>query len=262
MRIALAQTDIVWENKEANFDTCRRLVAEAKLNNVEIILFPEMSFTGFTMNTAYSAEENMLTVETMKKISKDNSIIIGFGWVKKSFGKAENHYSIISPSGDIISDYVKIHPFSFSGEDRYFEGGTHVERFDVQGIPFSVFICYDLRFPEVFQIASKQAHFIIVPANWPKKRNEHWSTLLRARAIENQVYIIAINCCGENIGGIEYSGDSCVISPNGCVLVSSNKTEMIICDMDDDVDEYRRSFPTKEDRREKLYQELFVDNQE
>lgn len=153
----------------------------------------------------------------------------------------------------MISDYAKIHPFSFSGEDKKFQGGETINVYELNGVKFSAFICYDLRFPEIFQIASKEAHVIIILANWSEKRREHWKCLFRARAIENQVYIIAVNCVGE-IGGVHYSGDSCVINPNGDVLMECFDEENILTyQLQEDVDDYRRVFRVREDRREDIY---------
>jgi len=113
-----------------------------------------------------------------------------------------------------------------------------------------------LRFPEVFSIASHKADAIIIPANWPAKRREHWITLLRARAIENQVYIFAVNCVG-NIGDLNYSGDSCVIKPDGEIVeMASYEEKLIIYDFQNDVAKYRSNFPVKQDRKVSLYHEL------
>lgn len=141
----------------------------------------------------------------------------------------------------------------FSGEDKKFQGGKKIDVFELDGIRFSTFICYDLRFPEIFQIASKEAHVILLLANWSQKRSEHWKCLLRARAIENQVYIIAVNCVGE-ISGLDYSGDSCVINPNGEIMIElSGREELLEYQFSDNVDIFRNSFQVKNDRKEGLY---------
>lgn len=172
---------------------------------------------------------------------------------ERLWGKSENHYTVINDKGEIISDYAKIHPFSFAGEDHKFRGGDNIVTFELNGIRFSTFICYDLRFPEVFQIASKDSQVIIVPADWPEKRKEHWQCLLRARAIENQIYIIAVNCVGE-IGGVHYSGDSCIVDPDGKVLAGLSGQEGILeYNLINDVNCFRNSFQVKNDRREDLY---------
>lgn len=253
MKIALYQMHIFWENKEANYLQLESKLKEMYDKKIDLLLLPEMSFTGFSMETDVTKESNLETVNKLMECAKQYHIAIGFGWVKDCGEKSENHYTIIEKNGDVLSDYAKIHPFAFSGEDKKFRAGDRVETFEFEGVQFSTFICYDLRFPEIFQIASKEAHVIIVPANWPRKRSEHWKCLLRARAIENQVYIIAINCVGE-IGDVTYSGDSCVINPNGEILVNLPEEEGDLeYELVDDVDEFRNAFRLKNDRRENFY---------
>lgn len=220
-----------------------------------------MSFTGFSMNTEITKESNLEIVNKMTDYAKKYQIAIGFGWVNDCGGKSESHYTIVDKEGAIVSDYVKIHPFSFSGEDRKFKGGEKINVFELGGVKFSTFICYDLRFPEIFQIASKEAHVILVPANWPQKRRKHWKCLLQARAIENQVYIITVNCVGE-IGGITYSGDSCVINPNGELLMEAVGQEALLnYELKDNVRDFRNAFLIRDDRKEKLYYKM-MSNQE
>ncbi len=253
MKIVLCQTHIKWEDKKANYAIAKKAVADAAYLETDLILFPEMSFTGFSMNTDITKESHNETIDQMRKYACQYRVAIGFGWVKNCGDRAENHYSVVDRQGRILSDYTKIHPFSYSGEDKMFRGGEKIVTFQMEGITFSVFICYDLRFPEIFQIASKTANVIIVPANWPASRSEHWLCLLKARAIENQVYILAINCVG-TIGGIYYSGNSCVINPNGEMLVeASDKDKLLEYVLVDDVKRFRDSFPAKNDRRENFY---------
>lgn len=252
MRIALYQSNIAWEDKEKNYLCLEERLKETG-KKVELLLLPEMSFTGFSMNTEITKESNLETVGKMADYARKYSTAIGFGWVKDCGEKSENHYTVINKEGRTVSDYAKIHPFSFSGEDKKFQGGEKIVVFDLGGIRFATCICYDLRFPEIFQAASKEAHVILVPANWPQKRREHWKCLLRARAIENQVYIIAVNCVGD-IGGVAYSGDSCVINPNGEIMMESSGQEDILeYELTDDVSEFRGLFQVKNDRREDLY---------
>lgn len=256
IKIALAQMNIVWEDKAENYKKAEAFMKEAFGNGTEAIFFPEMSFTGFSMNTAATKETEYETVSCMKTLARQYQMYVGFGWVKDCGQKCENHYTIVDKEGNVISDYAKIHPFSYSGEDAKFQGGSAITHFRLKGTECSNFICYDLRFPEIFQQASKKAHVMIVPANWPAKRREHWKTLLRARAIENQVYVLAINCVGE-IGGLSYSGDSGVLNPNGDLLVSlSDKEGCLYCELPNDAEDFREAFPVKRDRREELYQAL------
>lgn len=255
MKIALAQTNIIWENKKKNIDHLKEILSLSNMKDCEMILLPEMSFTGFSMNTELTGDECFETKEAIRALCIEHHMAIGFGWVKNK-QSSENHYTIMDKHGDEFSDYVKIHPFSYSGEDKHFVSGNEIKTFELNGIVFSSLICYDLRFPELFRIASKKAHVIIVPANWPSKRDEHWITLIRARAIENQIYIIGINCVGD-IGNISYCGNSCIVAPDGAVKAISRGTESIIqYELLDNVQQYRDSFPTYRDRKDNLYLEL------
>lgn len=262
IKVALAQTHIVWEDKEKNYDIAKKRMEEAVSHGADAIFFPEMSFTGFSMNTDATKErhENGVsgTILRMSDMAARFCVAVGFGWVKDCGGRCENHYTVVDGSGNVLSDYAKIHPFSYSGEDLKFQGGGALSCFSLNGIVCSTFICYDLRFPEIFQAASKAAHVIIVPANWPAKRSAHWQALLRARAIENQTYILGINCTGD-IGGVHYAGDSCVIDANGDVRSFMHENEgNIYFGLADDVEALREKFPVKRDRREDLYKGLCI----
>jgi Predicted amidohydrolase len=257
MKVALFQMNIIWENKEANFLNIEKKLKVVSKQNIDLFLLPEMSFTGFSMRTDLTKENDHKTLKKLTVYAKKYNIAIGFGWVKDCGEISENHYTIVGKQGDVLSDYVKIHPFSYAGEDKKFQSGKEIKFFELDNIIFSTFICYDLRFPEIFQIASKRASVILVPANWPASRAEHWKCLLRARAIENQVYIIAINCVGE-INKLSYSGDSCIIDPDGNILLElANEEGILEYDLNDNVQEIRDFFPVKMDRKEDVYYEFY-----
>ncbi len=256
MKAALVQMDICFENKQKNTETALGYIREAACSGADIVLFPEMTLTGFSMNTALTAEENSETADLMKKAASENGIAVGFGWVKRSGEKAENHYTVASADGEILSDYVKIHPFSYSGEDRYFNAGDKLSSFTLCGKKISVFICYDLRFPEIFQAASEESEVIIVAANWPERRSEHWKVLLRARAIENQSWILGVNCFGTQ-QNLYYSGNTCAVRPDGTTAASVDDTAGIIyAEISDECRRAREGFPVKKDRRTELYRGL------
>lgn len=253
MKIALFQMNIYWEDKEKNYIHVEEKLEEKKEEKFDLVLLPEMSFTGFSMNTLKTKEADGQTIQRIKIMAQKYQVAIGFGWVKDCGLKVENHYTIIDCKGEILSDYIKIHPFSYSGENKEFKAGNNITIFSMKDIVFSNFICYDLRFPEIFQIASRQVHAVIISANWPAKRNKHWKCLLQARAIENQIYILAINCVGR-INDTYYSGDSCVINPDGEVLKTiADEEGVLFFDLQDDVLNFRHSFPVKYDRREDFY---------
>lgn len=254
MKIEICQTNIIWENKESNLKKAEHKIKNSTSN---LLLFPEMSFTGFSMNTDLTGEKDNYTLNNIKKMARTYNKALAFGWVKKTIEKSENHYTFVNNKGEVISDYIKIHPFSYSSEDNYFTSGNKINIFKYMGFNICNFICYDLRFPEIFQIASKKADIITVAANWPHSRADHWKTLLKARAIENMCYIIGINCVG-NIGNVYYSGDSCIIKPDGSVIeMLSNKEGNIVIEIENDVKEYRKAFPTKNDRKEAFYKKFY-----
>lgn len=259
MIIGLAQMDIIWENKEENLIKAEQMIKDAVKEQIVFLLFPEMSLTGFSMNTNVIGEEREKS-ETLKRFSefgKKYEIALGVGYVERSEDKAKNRYAIIHRNGEILLDYAKIHPFSYGEESIHYQGGDVISYATIEKIKTSSLICYDLRFPEIFQIASRKAQLITVAANWPKERREHWITLLKARAIENQCYIAGVNRIG--IGnGIEYSGDSMIISPYGEILSNITDREGIVSAQIDSsiVIDYQEKFSLKDDRKEALYQKL------
>lgn len=256
MKAALAQTNILWEDKEENLLRAKKWLREAKKQEAQLLCFPEMSFTGFSMQTEKTAESEGGTVRLMQKMAHEYRIAIGFGWVEKTEGKARNHYTVADEAG-ILSDYVKVHPFSYSGENRYFEAGEALSVFQMGGLRIGTLLCYDLRFPEPFQILAETCDLIIVAANWPEGRREHWKCLLQARAIECQVYLAGVNCCGRQ-KGLPYAGDSCIFAPDGKRIAGFLEGEgLLTARIREDTKEYRKEFPVRADRRWELYRRWY-----
>lgn len=254
MIIGIAQINIAWEDSKENMKKVERLIKEASENKAELMLFPEMSLTGFTMdiNKLFLSEEQI--INWLKKAAINNNINIGLGFAIKADEKGMNKYVILSKEGEVLAKYTKIHPFSYGGENDKYYSGNEICVCEINKFKISPFICYDLRFPEVFQIASKEANIITVAASWPKAREEHWITLLKARAIENQCYVIGINRVGSG-GGLQYNGASIFVSPNGEILndISSEET-LILKDIElNKIKEVKDKFDIKKDRREELY---------
>ncbi len=262
MKIALGQLKIFWEDKEENLGRLKECLEE--LPEVDLLLLPEMSLTGFSMNTEKTKECKKETVCQIQELAEQYRTAIGVGWVKDVGTTCENHYSIVSPEGELL-DYAKLHPFSYGEESLHFTGGDRLPLCRYQEFQIGVQICYDLRFPEPFQILSKKADLIVVPANWPAARREHWDALLRARAIENQVYIAGVNCAG-SMGGQYYSGDSVLYRPDGTKVQAERnilsgkeaipEEAVFVYEIDNQIRKYRESFPVKKDRRETLYEKL------
>jgi len=259
MKLALAQLDIAWEDKPMNKETAIQFIKQAADEKVDMILFPEMALTGFSMNTSFIGENNNETTEFFKKISCQFNILIGFGYVEGT-SNSKNKYSVVSPCGDELVNYTKIHPFSFGEETKFYQCGSQINLFNAFGFTIAPLICYDLRFPEVFQVASKTASLITLAANWPIERREHWITLLKARAIENQCYIAGINRVGEG-NGLNYSGDSMIIDPLGNIISSLYMEDgLIIADICvENVTKLRENFRLKDDRKEELYCTMYSD---
>ena len=271
IRISLVQPEIFFEQKDRNLKQAEAVIKEEVKAGTDLVLLPEMSFTGYSMDTRKVGEvpvtqgagssvtpgaeasvgsEQTSTLNRVRDLARRYGLAIGFGWVALPPGDlAENRYTIVDREGRVVNEFTKLHPFSYAGEDRYFRGGAGPVRYEMSGIPFTTMICYDLRFPEEFREVAGDVHAAVIPANWPASRSEHWKTLLRARAIENQIYIFAVNCVGI-MDGQEYSGDSCVICPDGRVAdMLSGKAGVLRYRFTDDTEAYREAFPVLKDRR-------------
>ena len=260
MRIGLAQIPIVFEDKPANRQTCRTYCDRAADAGVEFLIFPEMTLTGFSMHTERTGEtgENAPTAEFFREQARQHHLNICFGYVDVSGEKAKNRCLIVDRQGEIIARYDKIHPFSYGLEAQFFQGGEALSFCRIGTETVCPTICYDLRFPELYQAASKKARLITVIANWPTVRRDHWVLLLRARAVENQCFIAAVNAAG-TIKKQAYPGDSALIDPYGrLVTPESHEPELLVGDADFSlVDRYRQDFPLKNDRREDIYRRLY-----
>lgn len=258
LKIGLAQMDIVWEDKEETKKKCINFFEKASKEKLDLLIFPEMTLTGFSMDVNKIGENNLETVKWFSKKSKKYNICTGFGFVDIKDNMGKNNFSVCTPNKGEISRYTKIHPFSYGGEDKYYLKGEEIKYFNIGGVNFSSFVCYDLRFPEIFQAASKKSEAILLIANWPESRREHWISLLKARAIENQSYICAVNRVGEG-NGLYYCGDSMVIDPYGSVICTCKDEEKLLtADINEgEVKKCREKFRFKQDRREELYKSLF-----
>lgn len=265
MKICLGQLNISWEDKEDNKLKVDSLLKNAAINEAKFIIFPEMTLTGFSMNTNLIAETSNYgsceTIDWFSNKAKEYNLNIAFGHVEKGFKKSLNKLSIVSNNGILLSSYTKIHPFSFGEESIFYQGGCDFIFTNIDDIIFGSSICYDLRFPELFQILSTNCHCIINIANWPKQRIHHWLTLLEARAIENQCYIIGVNRTGEG-NNLIYTGDSVVFDPSGNKLLHLTSDDSLgFFELDKDlVLSTQNNFKLKNDRKEWLYSKSYSNN--
>lgn len=246
MKVALGQIEIVWEDKKRNMEKLEKFVEKAKTLEADIVFFPEMSLTGFSMNIKKVASND--APKWLMQISKKYEIYIGAGYVEMKDGKGLNKYVIVSPN-DIVCSYTKIHLFSPGGETKYYMPGKEIVTCCIMDVNITPFICYDLRFPYIFQVASKSTDVFVIPANWPEERREHWFSLLKARAIENQCYVLGINRVGKD-PRTSYSGDTSAFDPWGYGLGNISYMEgILLVDVKPTrVKEVRRMFPILRDR--------------
>lgn len=254
MKLALIQMDSAWESRTANCARAEKFFKKAARENCDIIVFPEMFDTGFSMNiSALGIDNNEETAGVLSglAIKYGLNVIAGFAAKPPGREKARNLAVAFNRSGSIIASYAKIRPFAFAGENKYFSEGDSSVVFSIEGVPASVFICYDLRFPEIFREVAREVRIIFVIANWPDSRKDHWETLLKARAIENQCFIIGVNRTGKDGNGIRYSGASHVYGPTGKDICSGGPREQfVVCEINPaEVIRVRSRFPFLDDMR-------------
>jgi predicted amidohydrolase len=252
MKVAAIQSDIVWEDPEANFARLRPLIAAAAAADARMVVLPEMFACGFSMKTEAIVEPPggpsasfLFDQAHLHKIWICGSLPELLPGSKRP----HNTLVIVGPGGE-IHRYQKLHPFTFADEHLYYEAGEDHLRLTIDGLRIGFFICYDLRFADEFWEQAKEVDAYVVVANWPKRRRLHWSTLLRARAIENQAYVVGVNRVGDG-DGVEYSGDSAILDPWGETLASAaGDPTILFAEIDPArVAEARRKFPVLVDRR-------------
>lgn len=220
LTITLIQTNILWENIQGNLDRYEtEYLNKLTLGETDLILFPELFTTGFTMNSSKYAEDmNGSTIKWMQYWSKRLDTQIGGSLIIKENNQYYNRFVIVSAQG-VESYYDKNHLFRMGDENNHFSKGNKRTIHTIKGWRILLQVCYDLRFP-VFSrnqtINSKKEYdALIYVANWPAIRSEIWNTLLKARAIENQTYCLGINRIGTDIHDTPHSGNSAIISPWG-----------------------------------------------
>ena len=228
---SLIQTHLYWENKEANLT-----MLEEKIKSIppgtHIVILPEMFSTGFSMKPEQLAETmEGPTVQWMKRMAADKRMILTGSVIIKEEGNYYNRLIWMLPNGK-WGHYDKRHLFAFAGEDQHYTGGTKRLIASVNGWKINLSVCYDLRFPVwARQQFDENSHFeydvMIYVANWPERRSTAWKSLLQARAIENQSYVIGVNRVGKDGNDIDHSGDSMVIDPLGEILYHKSKEEDI-----------------------------------
>lgn len=248
MKIALIQYNPAWEDKESNKQKILSLVRE--IEGVELFIFPEMTLTGFTMKSQEMSETIQgESFRFFSLLAKEKASNVFAGIIERRDKRVYNTIIHIKPDGDLVKLYRKIHPFSYSGENEHFDAGVKPAYTKIRTWKIGLTICYDLRFPELYRkYGKKRTHLIVNIANWPDTRIEHWRTLLKARAIENQCYVAGINRVGKD-PKLLYPGFSSVFDPMGKDLVAvENEEKVIVVELDKNyVKEVREKFPFLDD---------------
>ncbi len=216
MKICLIQFDIVWKSPKANLESISKRIADPKNGDVDLFILPELFTTGFVMDPETVENHQDETVGQLQHLAKAKNAAITGSIVWNENGKFHNRLLFIFPSGE-LQFYDKRHLFSLAGEQNSFEKGGESILIEYKGFRIRPIICYDLRFP-VFCRNDNDYDLLIVVANWPEARIDAWNALLKARAIENICYVVAVNRIGIDGNDAKYSGDSQVIDPLGKFL--------------------------------------------
>lgn len=258
LTVSLGQMDIALGQPQANLETAQLMAAEAARRGSDVLVLPELWSTGYDLEHAgaHAADlEAGIFAETAEMARRHGLTIAGSCLSLQSQGRYANTAVLFGPDGSALGHYSKIHLFRLMQEEQYLTAGQGLGLVETAWGPAGLAICYDLRFPELFRrYALAGARLIFVPSEWPAPRLAHWQTLLRARAIENQLFVVACNRVGQSKGQ-HFFGHSAIIDPWGELVVEGGDQEMVLTATIDlgRVDEVRTQIPVFADRRPELY---------
>jgi predicted amidohydrolase len=258
IKIALAQMDVKWAEPEVNLDTVRHMVAQATAAQADLLVLPELWGSGYDLAHAgqYATAVYDGLFREMATLAEDSNLYLVGSLLEKADGRIYNTCALFSPQG-LVGTYRKLHLFRLMQEHQYLAPGEQPKLCDA--LPWGttgLAICYDLRFPELFRgYAVAGAMLVVIPAQWPARRVDHWETLLRARAIENQCVVVGCNRVGKDIGDA-FGGRSAVIGPWGEVLVEGDdQPALLLAEVDlAQVEQARQHIPILSDRRPECYE--------
>ncbi|PAE43180.1 carbon-nitrogen family hydrolase [Bacillus sp. 7884-1] len=258
LKITCLQMDIAFGNPSENYQNAERLIEEAMKENPDIIVFPELWTTGYDLTRLDTIADKgaVNTIDFLKKAAKKYQVhFVGGSVANQGEQGVKNTLLIINNKGHLVHSYSKLHLFKLMDEHLYLEAGEEKGLFELDNRLFGGVICYDIRFPEWIRAhTSKGAEALFVVAEWPAPRLSHWRSLLIARAIENQCFVIACNRSGHDPNN-EFAGHSMIIDPWGDVIAEAGATEEILSAIIelDLVKDIRKQIPIFEDRRPDLY---------
>ncbi|AXQ78293.1 carbon-nitrogen family hydrolase [Streptococcus chenjunshii] len=259
MRIALVQMDIFYKDTKSNFAAVSELLEQAAADKADVIVLPEMWNTGYALADLdrMADKEGEQTIELLGSFAKNYAvnIVAGSVAVEKNTGFYNMSY-VFNRRGEVISRYAKAHLFAPMAEDIYLQPGNQESSFSIDGIRASVAVCYDLRFPEwIRTMMAKGSQILFVAAQWPQERIQQWEILLRARAVENQAFVVGVNRVGQD-PDYHFAGRSLIIDPLGQTVLqapdSSSGVYSAAVDFSQS-DLVRSQIPVFADRRPELY---------
>jgi predicted amidohydrolase len=258
LTISLAQMRITLGDTRRNIALAEKLIADAAQRKSHIIVFPELWSTGMALKEAkdHAQEMNKGLFAQLSTWATQHKICITGSILEKRGLEVSNSAPFFASNGRMMGIYRKIHLFGLMDENKYLQPGSSPLSMDLPWGTTSLAICYDLRFPELFRkyTLEQSAKMIIIPAEWPLERVAHWRALLTARAIENQVYIVACNAVGET-GNTVFGGHSMIIDPWGRTIVEAGEEpQLLTAEIElDMIDEIRKKLPALEDLRHDIY---------
>ena len=257
LTISLAQMNIKLGDVRKNLNTMQQLAVEAGRRGSHLLVLPELWSPGYALDQSKELANTLNTgmFTQVTTIAQQNKLSIVGSILEKRGVEVTNSAAFFAPNGRMMGVYRKIHLFRLMDEDKWLQPGSAPLTIDLPWGTTGIAICYDLRFPELFrQYAVDGAKMIIIPAEWPAARVEHWRTLLQARAIENQCYIVATNAV-EETGDTVFGGHSMIVDPWGKIVIEGGDSAMLLtAEIELDlVDEVRQRIPVFDDRRPDLY---------
>lgn len=261
LKISLAQMDVLLGKPDENLAKARDMASRAAERGSDIVVFPELWPTGYDLENAaaYSTPTDKGIFARMSSLATENNIhVLGSCLSLLGPGQFGNTAVFFDPDGEILGEYTKIHLFQLMDEHKYLSAGDRLTAVDTKWGKAGLAICYDLRFPELFRpYALSGVKVVFLPAEWPHPRLSHWQILLRARAIENQIYVVACNRVGSS-KGTDFCGHSCIIDPWGEIVIEAGEDEEVLtAEIEvDEVEQVRARIPVFADRRPELYTRL------
>lgn len=254
LQVGVVQHDPVWEDAAATRAALTPVVARAAAAGSRLVVLPELFATGFSMGVERTAEPvDGPTVTWMREQARAHDAwLLGSVTERRDDDpRPRNCCHVVDPSGTSVAVYDKVHPFTYAGETEHFAAGTGTVTVEVDGVRVTPLICYDLRFADLsWQLAERTDAYVYI-ASWPASRREHWRTLLRARAIENQAWVVAANRVGVDGNGLPHAGDSVVVDPLGHVHAeAAQRSTVLLAEIDAaTVAQVRDDLPFLQDRR-------------